>query len=34
MTLIQAFAVQLDGHVQAVDAEKGTCTIVRFPVAT
>jgi two-component sensor histidine kinase len=33
MTLIQAFAVQLDGHVETLEVEKGTSTIVRFPVA-
>ena len=32
-TLIQAFAVQLDGRVETLDVEKGTSIRVRFPAA-
>ena len=32
-TLIHAFAVQLDGRVESLDVEKGTCVQVRFPAA-
>jgi two-component sensor histidine kinase len=32
-TLIHAFAVQLDGRVEALEVDRGTCIQVRFPAA-
>jgi two-component sensor histidine kinase len=33
MTLVDAFVVQLDGHLETVEVDKGTCIRVTFPTA-